>query len=83
MPLPTSWRKRAGEAKRDRRCWEMTGDNGGEPGVKRRLQHEQQVSEMLQAGQATVACAQTRTWARCQGSAEEGLGKASARLDTR
>ena len=78
--MPTSVRKRAGEAESERLAGEkVVGETGAGPGVNRRLRQEQQIKEMLQAAQAAVACAQLRAWARCQGSVKEGAGKVPAR----
>ena len=75
--LPTS-RKRAGEADRDRRGLgerrSEAGTTGGVPGVNRSARHEQQVKDALQPAQGWLACAQTRTWAICQGSRGRGAG---------
>ena len=76
VPLPTSVRNKAGEADRERLVRgageAQAGEIGGAPGVKRRALHEQQISAMLQAAQDSNAWAQTRTWARVQGSFMEG-----------
>lgn len=68
-------RKRAGDAERER--WVITvGEIGGGPGVKRSARHEQQINAMLHAAHSSAACAQTRRWARVQGSELEGAVKA-------
>lgn len=67
------------EAERERRSGAAAGEAGGGPGVKRRLQQEQQIKEMLQAAHAVAACAQLRVWARCQGSDGEGAGNVPAK----
>ena len=80
MPLPTSSRKRAGDADREccrgLGCWDDDREAvGGVPGVNRSARHEQHTKAALQATQATDACAHTRKCATCQGSEGRGVGK--------
>ena len=48
------------------------GEVGGRPGVTRSDRQEQQTIAMLHAAQSSEAWAQTRTWARVQGSLAVG-----------
>ena len=55
---------------------------GAMPGVNRSARQEQHTNAMLQAAHGAVACAQTRTWAICQGSEGCGDGKTAKSVIT-